>query len=238
MHRAGEFQPPSPTRVANTSARRCIGSTLLQSPARCGYSVCIRQIFDDTQQQLLVRQRSQDVIYPPLPNISRQVSPIEKHWVMDSPTRHDRRHRRGRSPSLNIDVTARSPPTTPHHVAKDRKPSSESWSDDSSYLNAEGLCVSTGLAASPDERVRDWLLATCDDDSESTTYTIGEDLNDQESRISERRYTIAPNEAVLNREEPPSNVSTANLYQSVFGTQAQRHVSNKCKGFKFNSLQA
>lgn len=86
---ATQFTPPvsrspgphlaSPAHPANTSVRRRIGSALLQSPARSGHSTCIRRILDDPLRPPALRQRPRDVIYPPLPNVSRRLSLLRKH---------------------------------------------------------------------------------------------------------------------------------------------------------------
>lgn len=67
-----------PVYAANASAHRCIGSALSQSPARSGHNKCMRKIFDDPLRPLSLQQRPEDVIYPSLPNVSRQLQPLGK----------------------------------------------------------------------------------------------------------------------------------------------------------------
>lgn len=103
----------------------------------------MRQIFHLTPQQTLHAPDSQDVIYPALPNVSKQRSPTMQRLIANRPT------------------------SSQHSPNGDRTPSG-SWSDDSSYMNGGRQYTSTALATSSDMKVNDWLSATHDDNLVST----------------------------------------------------------------------
>lgn len=184
VHRVGERQLPSPTRIANTGARRCRGPALLKSPARPGHSACIRQIFDCKQQRPLDLLQNQIVIYPSLANVSRQVSPIRNRSATSRNSTKQRGYQpRGPHHLLDTDATAGNLRVAFPYI-DGVQTSSESWSDDSGYLNEELPHIWTSLAGSSKERIQDWLSTTCDHKSDSIADSIGEDLSvDCEGRV-------------------------------------------------------
>jgi hypothetical protein len=219
LHLASQVQ------TANAGARRCIGSALSQSPARKGHSTCMRNIFDDPLRPLALRQRPHDVIYPPLPNISRQLSPLKKHH-----------QNRKAAPRLY-----QPPPqecqydqTTPR-VSADSAPRSspDSWSDDSIYLEAERLHTSTSLAESPNARVRDWLSTTDEDGHISASNEMAENLSVHLHGPALRdRTAVKPNDVTSDEAEMSTNNFPAYLLHS------RRQVSDTCKTFAFDQVPA
>ncbi|KAF1934106.1 uncharacterized protein M421DRAFT_88129 [Didymella exigua CBS 183.55] len=211
--------------TANASARRCIGAALSQSPARSGHSTCIRRIFDDPLRPLALRPRPRDVIYPPLPNVSRQLSPSRKHHQ-----------------SRNAPLGPHQPLPQDQHSSQDEsgisagsiaRSSSESWSDDSIYLEAERLHASPSLAALADGRVWNWLSAT-DDDRDIDTRTEGaESLDVHPDEPALRNCTaLKPNNVIAHEAEMSTDDLTAYLLHS------QRQVSSMCETLGFNRLPA
>ncbi|KAF2632705.1 hypothetical protein BU25DRAFT_417302 [Macroventuria anomochaeta] len=239
VRRAGELQPISPSRIANTSARRYMGSALLHSPARLGHSACIRQIFDDTQQRSLGRQRTRDVIYPSLANVSRHVSPHKNSQaIFSDSSRHDRPQPQDQPSSIDTDATVSDPHVISPHTAELR-PSPEPWSDDSGYLNASLSCISTEVAESPTERIYDWLSTTCSGELEGTADNMGENRDvDRERRVPGPRSSEVYQETSGKGSELLSNPPTMDAPQSVLGTRLERHVSDMCKTFNFDTRQA
>lgn len=147
-----------PSQVANTGARRCrAASTLLQSPARAGHSACMRQIFDHSKPYPLGLQQSHHSTHPVLSNTARQVSPLRcNHTTTDSITTHDQSLPTPSNPTTNLPLSFQS--HSPEEVTS-RQPS-ESWSDDSQYLSVGLQYHSTHVAASPSERIYEWLQET------------------------------------------------------------------------------
>ncbi|KZM19914.1 hypothetical protein ST47_g9058 [Ascochyta rabiei] len=113
---------------------------------------------------------------PTLPNVSRQVSP-----------------RRSQRPTMNVSMLHDQPlpdktlsHTNPNLALSQPYPScvveqtasspaSESWSDDSHFLKVGLLCSPTDLAESSAGRVRDWLRATLENDSQDSDNDLDED---------------------------------------------------------------
>jgi hypothetical protein len=174
-HQTRELQLLSPSRRANTGARRCkVESTLLRSPARPGYSACMRQIFDHPP---LTLQQSQDVVYPALANVSRQVSPTRKHQtVMDNvpmPDKHQTQHRSfppNTSGNVGLSRTEASHENIPPYPAAP----SEAWSDDSSYLSIQVRCHPKDIEESLPQRIHEWLLQTCNGFTEPVSECPGD----------------------------------------------------------------
>ena len=124
----------------------------------------MRQIFHLTQQRALNAPDSQDVIYPALPNVSKQRFPDGKRLVANRPTASQRLPNGDRTPS-------------------------ESWSDDSGYMNGGRQYTSTGFAPS-DVKVNDCLSATYDDNLVSTK----EDTNSESLGLEELQLSpLSPN---------------------------------------------
>lgn len=169
----------SPRRITNTSTRRDrVGSTLLQSPARAGHSACMRHIFDATEQRPLGLRQSQDATYSALPDTSRKPSFLTKYRAaIGSPTTDNGSLSQDQPPLVSADTTVDlSQPPQPHiPEGAASGPSSPSWSDDSSYLNASPRCDKSALAGSPTERVREWLLEISRNSPEQLADALDED---------------------------------------------------------------
>lgn len=169
----------SPRRVANTGTRRDrVGSTLLQSPARAGHSACMRHIFDATEQRPLGLQQSQGVMYPTLPNISRKASSLKKdRTAIGTPTAVNGSLSQYQPPLVSAVTTVDLPQSPQPHIPERAAsgPSSPSWSDDASYLNASPRCNKAALAGSPTERVREWLLEISQNGPEQSADALDED---------------------------------------------------------------
>jgi len=91
----------------------------------------MRRIFDDLLRPVSLRQRPEDVIHPPLPNVSRQLQPLYK-----------RRQGRDAAPNLHrlSPQEHKSDRDDSRIMARSASPSSsESSSNDSIYLEAERL---------------------------------------------------------------------------------------------------
>jgi hypothetical protein len=139
------------SRVANSSARRRREKVVLQSPARRGHSVCIRQIFSDQQQQQQQQQQRRvvykgydkvygDLFYPPLPNVSRQLQPRSKPHVSTTVTLKSDR------PSLYNRTLSLCDNALPASIteAMDREQMTDHWSEDENEKSKkevqEGFC--------------------------------------------------------------------------------------------------
>lgn len=125
-------------RIANSSARRRREKVVLQSPARRGHSVCIRQIFSDQQQQRNVVLKAYDTSYedlsyphpPDVSNISGQLQPIsEPHTSLTGTLESNR-------PSLYSQTLLLYDSAQTYHepvsIAEtmDREQMSDNWSED------------------------------------------------------------------------------------------------------------
>ena len=133
------------SRVANSSARRRREKVLLQSPARRGHSVCIRQIFSNQQRQQ--QQRSvvyklydkgyEDLSYPTLPNMSRQLQPRSEPQMSTTETLHSDR------PSLYNQTSSLFDNALTYHEpvniteAMDREQMTDSWSENENAKSKE-----------------------------------------------------------------------------------------------------
>lgn len=213
----------SPAHTANVSARRCIGPALSQSPARSGHSTCMRKIFDDPLRPLSLRH--QDVIYPSLPNVSRQLQPLKKryHGCDAVPRLH-------RSPPQEYQPDRDEPRASAHSASLS---SSESWSNDSIYLEVKRLNASPSLATSPDERVRDWLLTTHHDGGMNTGTEMTEDLEVcLDGPVPRDRTVIMHNNVVFKKSDMSTNEVAA------YSPLSQRQISDTCEIFDFNQAPA
>jgi hypothetical protein len=225
VYRAESLQLKSPSHVANTSARRCVGPILSQSPARLGHSACIRQVFDSKHQQHLDVRQIQDIMYPHLADVSRQISPAREQGTTNFLTGRNRHQSRGQSSSLHTDATVIGLPATPPLAAKDAEPCSEPRSDDSKYLNADLPCISTGLSESPNTRIRDWLSATCDGDPGVTANDVNKNHDVGVGREAPERR---PPEAL--------GMPTDDVLRSVSDNQSQRYAWDTYKRLDFDYL--
>lgn len=191
----------------------------------------MRQIFDVNRQ----RQENQDVIYPALPNVSRQLLPREKRLVTDSPTSHYRYHCTRQSPHLNQAVVQDNP-TSSQATANNDQASSETWSDDSGYLVSDGECVSTttSFVALSDGKVNYWLSAPYDNTFESNEENMSEHTA-QSDYLPGLRQPVTPDKTIFG-EDVPSNTANMNPRRSMLGTQAHRHASDTYKRIELASL--
>ena len=218
------LRPKSPIRVANTSARRCVRPTLLQSPARLGHSACIRRIFDSEQQQSLDLTWTQRVLNPTLANVPRHVSTMT-HGPVCKPTRHEREESEEQSSSLHKNGTLTNSPANIHLIPQTLDCSSDSWSDDSGYLNVES-CSSADRADSPTARICDWLLTTCTNDPGSKASWDQYHATDHEVRMLECCAI-----------DMHDNSRESMLYDGSH-PQSQRYISETCKRLRFDHLPA
>lgn len=141
------------SRVANSSARRRREKVILQSPARRGHSVCIRQIFSNQQRQQQ-QQRSvvyngydkayEDLSYPTLPNVSRQLQPrSEPHMSTTETLKSDRPSLYNQTSSLFDNALTYHEPVSITE-AMDREQMTDSWSENENAKSKkevqEGFC--------------------------------------------------------------------------------------------------
>ncbi|KAJ8105153.1 hypothetical protein OPT61_g10351 [Boeremia exigua] len=224
LHKSKELQTCSPCNAANSSARRRRDTAFLNSPARRGHSACMRQIFDSKQQQALVQHSNHNVIYPSLPNVSRQLSPPGEYWSMHDSISRGRDYRPEQSPLMSKDVSGIFSPTASQDLANDYNPPSESWSGDSGYLDAERRSDSADVeAASSATRVSEWLSATYDG-SERIRDMVSE--ADVQGWVLGNHYnTFTPNEAARDRAKLSSNIPTECFDPGQFSAQAQDYTS-------------
>lgn len=212
----------APIHTANASARRCTGPAFSQSPARSGHSACMRKIFDESLRPLTLH-RHQNVLYPPLPNISRQLRPLGTRDEGNDalPRVHQSQPRAYQPDQDESRVSSRSA----------SRSSSESWSEDLIYLEAERLHASPGLTASPDERVRDWLSATATDshrDVEAMTRMREDPDMHYNGQVPNDRTVVKCKSVTSDKTDMSINKITACLPHS------QRQISGTCRTFDFD----
>ncbi|KAH6620045.1 hypothetical protein C7974DRAFT_225264 [Boeremia exigua] len=193
----------------------------------------MRQIFDSGQQRDSDLPTTRDVIFPPLSNVSRQLLPLRSHRVVDSPTSHDPLHPPELSRPLSKNAIGESLSTV---FNKDHSSCSESWSDDSGYLNGSGQRISADMATSLDTRIQDWLSATSNHGLEQTEDTVTKDIS-QDDPVPERCHPATPSKVAQIRGRLTPNIPTANPRRSPFNSQAQRDMSDMCTSSNFGSLQ-
>lgn len=140
--------PASPlSRVANSSARRRREKVVLQSPARRGHSVCIRHIFSNRQRQQQQQQRSvvyngydkcyENLSYPTLPNVSRQLQPRSEPHVSTTQTlKSDLPSLYNQNSSL-FDSALRYHEPVSITEAMDREQMTDSWSENENAKSKE-----------------------------------------------------------------------------------------------------
>ncbi|ORY08740.1 hypothetical protein BCR34DRAFT_389907 [Clohesyomyces aquaticus] len=149
---------PLSLRLANVGVRRSRHSSLLESPARAGHSSQMRRMFEKANLGNTLPSNNGVVLYPQLPNISRECSPVARFEA----------HRKSRGPLL-----PRSGPNsgaeTPEqlHSPAVSEHSSESWSGDSDYLVTEHHVSHASPDSASHPFIDDWLSTLSDGDRSS-----------------------------------------------------------------------
>jgi hypothetical protein len=170
----------SPARAANISVRR---STLLQSPARAGYTERMRQIFGDARRGPLELHCSPNHLYPQLPNISRKASPSpvrlrsrNRTHEQDTTNFLQPHYLASLSHSTKLSVTEAATDTACANRPHPSERSSGSWSDDSRYIVTTSRTQSESLIIPLNERVHHWLSDVSDTEVERSAQGDGEEV--------------------------------------------------------------
>lgn len=168
------IEPVSPAGVANIGVRRSkYGAVLLQSPARAGHAVRMKQIFEESSE---ASRHPHCNLYPQLPNISRKAvgQPASKSHSppIVAPYRPE-----------SVCLSSRIHTTVPQHAElcmsypQRTICSSESWSDDSGYIvtNSRGRSSSFGIPLN--EQIYGWLSSVSPGPNTTSGETDGKLVN-------------------------------------------------------------
>ncbi|KAF2007272.1 hypothetical protein P154DRAFT_592504 [Amniculicola lignicola CBS 123094] len=144
---------PSSQKIANVGARRSQRSAmLLQSPARPGHTTRMRQMFQGASMDT-VHSRGRVNLYPQLPNVSRDCTPIMECQA-------DKQSCTSKSASLLLppNLPALSDLKKPAEVLKSQTPEiSGAWLGDSSYLTTDSPVPRSSPYVSSRPHIDDWL---------------------------------------------------------------------------------
>ncbi|KAH7405893.1 hypothetical protein DE146DRAFT_630593 [Phaeosphaeria sp. MPI-PUGE-AT-0046c] len=165
----------SPIGAANIRVRRPNPwQALLRSPARAGYTSCMRQLFEDANHGQFDLQSNPTLLYPQLPNISRTAAPtVAKLTGTDSPRLRNKPHvpqnYRPESLCLSTELLSAVAPTikTNPYCLSASQCSPGSWSDDSGYIIARSRDHPQCSAIPLSERIYGWLCDLPDDGREN-----------------------------------------------------------------------
>jgi hypothetical protein len=171
-------------RIANIRTRRSnYGSTLLRSPARAGYAMRMRQMFENAGRSHHELQATNSISYPQLPNISRKASPPPvRSLIMGGISQQATPHGSSSYHPESLCVSqnpplAMSQTSFPHPS----KRSSGSWSDDSGYIVTKPRDCSGSSIVSPDEWILAWLFEVLHPKDELSARSIEEQVPDHSS---------------------------------------------------------
>lgn len=235
-------QLESPSRVANIRVRRSnCGPALLQSPARAGYTECMRRIFEDAGREHQVPQSPTVDLYPQLPNISRKAS---ASLVSSEVPRLKKSCSSSYGPDslcLSMHLQLGLPPqgeaqrSLPHPSER----SSGSWSDDSGYIITASRGRSHSFLAPPNEHIYSWLEGICDPEDVPVEETVAETLDSriscaarsssitEDPFLTESSYTNLINTASLLKAHPKEDVMISHQNCTTVRL-AHDHVGNTC----------
>jgi hypothetical protein len=170
------------TRTANIRTRRSnYGSTLLQSPARAGYAMRMRQMFENAGRSHHELLATNSISYPQLPNISRKASPPPVRSLILGGIPQQATPRGSSSYRQESLCVSQNPPlamsqtSLPHPSER----SSGSWSDDSGYIVTRPRDCSGSSMISPDEWILAWLFEVLDPKDELSARSIEKQVPDR-----------------------------------------------------------
>jgi hypothetical protein len=225
--------PESPTRAANIRVRRSL--KLLQSTARAGYTIRMRQIFEDAGNDYPEQQNDTAVLYPQLPNISRKAAPSP----LKSPNRNGAAHQatvhasptyRPESLCLSTKLSLAVPAAgTPHaSLLYLSERSSGSWSDDSGYI-----VTTRSRSCSPvvplNERIHTWLLELPDREMSPAQNDTEEkqQLASDASRCYDTNDPIVCGTSIDNNQEPSPFVEDPFVYNGNTPSRFELHENGR-----------